>query len=275
MPISSPTDLHKFLEEEGLSARKSLSQNFLTDSNILNKIVGAAQINAQDTICEIGPGPGALTEKILETGAHVVAIEKDRSFAAALERLQTADGCLEVHCADALELPFETLVKLAPMKLVANLPYNITTPLLTRLIPRRDLFSSLTIMVQKEVAERICATEESPDYGSLSIFVRFYGQPKLCFTVSPNCFFPRPSVTSAVVHIALHNDYAEICGEKFLKFTRRAFQQRRKKLTSSLADLYPKQALIDALERCGIRLDARPEQLSLNQFTLLFETLSK
>lgn len=273
MSVFKPSVLQQFLEENGANARKSLSQNFLIDGNILDKIVASAQVDQKDTILEIGPGPGALTEKLLQTGAHVIAIEKDRLFADSLQRLQTSDQRLKCMEDDALEFPIECLESQTKIKIVANLPYNITTPLLTRFIPRSDRFLSLTIMVQKEVAQRICAHENTEHYGALTLFIRFFGTPKYCFNVSPNSFSPRPSVTSTVVHIDLHQENHHISVESFFRLTRQSFQQRRKMLSSSLQKLYSKTDIINALNVCNIRIDARPEQLSLNDFIRFFKNL--
>lgn len=160
MPIYKPSELRQFLEDLKIRPKKGLSQNFLIDGNIIRKIVGSAQVASDDVVLEIGPGPGSLTEALLATGATVLAVEKDQILAEALERLKGQNGHLEIFCSDILKFLFEEA--LAPYqskgqkaKIIANLPYHVTTPILTHLVSRRDLFSTMTLMVQEEVARRI------------------------------------------------------------------------------------------------------------------------
>ncbi len=277
--IYRPSELHAFLKEHGAAARKSLSQNFLIDYNIIKKIVQAAQIAPNDIVIEIGPGPGALTEVLLDHGAHVIAIELDRKFAHALSRLQTEGRHLEIIEADVLKLDIEALcarhAKDKSIKVVANLPYHITTPILARLLPLHESITSLTLMVQKEFSERMVASVGTSSYSSFTVFLQFYCDVKPCFTISPTCFYPPPKVHSAVVQCTLHPPVLpEHNHESFFKMTRTAFQHRRKMLKSSLKELYSVQQIEEGLKILHVNPKVRPEELSLNQFVDLFRFLS-
>lgn len=277
--IYKPSALLAFLEEHGLSAKKRFSQNFLIDYNILKKIVSAAHIQEGDLVLEIGAGPGALTEMLLEAKANVIAIELDKDFARVLNRLQDSQHSLEIFEGDALKIDLEELCKQKArhkkIKVVANLPYHITTPILTRLLPMHHWVESLTVMVQKEFAERMAGKAGTSSYSSFTLFVQYYSTAKFLFTISPSCFFPAPKVHSAIVHCALHSPALKEAEEKhFFTMTRTAFGQRRKMLRSTLKNLYPAQCIDAALEKMGLSLKVRPEELSLSQFITLFHFLS-
>ena len=265
-----PSDLRAFLDELGVKPKKRLSQNFLIDGNIVRKIAQFADINKGDRVVEIGPGPGALTEILLEAGAHVTAIEKDEVFAKALNRLQTKDKWLTVIANDVLDVAIENCYK-KKAKVVANLPYHLTTPILAKLLPLNDAFESITVMIQKEVAERFIARPKTKEYGSFTVFLRFYSEPEYGFTVEPTCFYPRPKVKSAVVKLTLHTPPQIASSERFFKMTRTAFQKRRKMLRASLKDLYGTESVVSALESAQINPLARPEDLSLDDFLRLFD----
>ena len=268
-----PSELVQLLEQLGTKAKKNLSQNFLIDGNILRKILSAAEIAASDLVIEIGPGPGALTEALLAAGAHVIAIEKDPVFASALHRLQTADERLEIHTEDVLKFPFAAhLQGKTKVKVVANLPYHITTPILERLIFLHENIESLTLMVQKEVAERFTAKKNTPEYGSLTIFLQAYSTARYCFTVEPTCFYPKPKVRSAVVHFSLKTPID--LPPDFFRLTRTAFQKRRKMLRSSLRELHAPERIEQALSAEGLNPEARPEDLSLDEFRSLASRLN-
>lgn len=280
MGIYKPSELLPFLRERGLSPKKGLSQNFLVDGNIIRKIIAAADVHPGDAILEIGPGPGALTQALLNAGAHVLAVEKDAELAQALERLQTQPPRLTVKTEDIMEFPLEenllSLVKGSRqnVKVIANLPYHLTTPILTWLATLPNLFDSITVMVQKEVAQRMTALPSTPEYGSLTLFLHYYAEPSYAFTVSRNCFYPIPSVDSAVVVIKLKS--SPLSGddeEEFFLLTRTAFKHRRKMLRTSLKALYPSEKVEAALKAMGIDERARPETLSLEAFLTLFSHL--
>jgi 16S rRNA (adenine1518-N6/adenine1519-N6)-dimethyltransferase len=274
MPLYKPSALRAFLEQIDASPKKSLSQNFLIDGNIIRKIVQFAGVQPGDSVLEIGPGPGVLTEELLARGAHVLAIEKDRKFAKALTRLQTPDHHLTVIEGDILEQDISKFLK-PKTKLVANLPYQITTPILTEFLPKNELFESITVMVQKEVSARFLAQPSTSDYSSITVFVQFYSQPEYGFTVQPTCFYPPPRVKSAVVKFHL-NDHPPIPSEEaFFAMTRRAFQQRRKMIRSSLKLIYDLASIDRGLEKIGKGLHVRPENLSLADFLILSQEIEK
>lgn len=279
MGIYKPTELICFLEKFGLKPKKGLSQNFLIDGNIIRKIIKEAKIQKDSLILEIGPGPGALTQALLEEKASVIAIEKDQNLAVALERLQTPDKRLQIFSEDFLEFNLEE--KLAPfiqegkkITVVANLPYNITTPILIKLLPARKFFSSIFVMVQEEVAQRFVAVPKTKEYSSFTIFIRFFAIPAYLFFVSKNCFFPAPKVDSAVLELKLHKPPSVENQAAFFTMTRTAFEHRRKMLRSSLKDLYAPQQITKALEQMGKRAETRPEELFLEEFLHLFSLLN-
>lgn len=259
------SELIPFLERIGAKPKKRLSQNFLIDPNITRKIVQTADVQPGDTVLEIGPGPGALTAMLLEAGAHVIAIEKDRLLAAELRRYQTPDHRLTVFEDDILDFPFSNLK--GPLKVVANLPYHITTPILERIFSAPALFTSLTIMVQKEVADRMAAQPNTKDFSSLSLFVSFHASKAALFKVPSSCFYPRPKVDSAVIRLDLQKP-PEVDSTALFSLIRRAFQQRRKMISTSLGA-----QMKDALRAIGANPDSRPEALSLEQWILLTEAL--
>lgn len=268
MKISSPKVLRSFLETYDLKPRKGHSQNFLIDGNIVSKIIGEAAVKEEDLIIEIGPGPGALTEMLLETGCKVLAVEKDEKLASLLNRLNDR-GQLEVHSHDFLDFPIEDALKkkLLPGqkgKVVANLPYHITTPILVKLSPLSDLISDCIVMVQKEVAERFIAKPGSKDYSSFTIFLSVFTETTYCFTIEPSCFYPKPSVQSAVVHLRLKKA-PEVNLDLFFTIVHTAFQQRRKKLTTSLKNF----KIEPYLTTMELPLDIRPEKLSVEHFLSL------
>ncbi|MBI2743862.1 MAG: ribosomal RNA small subunit methyltransferase A [Chlamydiales bacterium] len=280
MSLSRPSYLMHFLQEMGMRPQKKWSQNFLVDGNIIRKIVHAAGAEKGDLILEIGPGPGALTEALLAQGCSVAAVEKDPGFADALMRLEKEPGTLSVFKEDILDFPIEKFLQEKckggkKVKVVSNLPYHITTPIALKLLPLHAWIESITIMVQREVALRICAKQGSSDYSSLSLFTQFYCSPHYCFTVPPTCFFPQPKVHSAVVTMNLKEPPLPLEKEEaFFKITRTAFQHRRKMLRSSLKELYSKEVIASCLAKLNIE-EARPEELSLDQFLLLFNELSR
>ncbi len=277
MSIYKPSELRLFLDQLGIFPKKGLSQNFLIDGNIIRKIVTASEVQAGDTVLEIGPGPGSLTQALLAAGAHVLAVEKDHILAQALERLQTQDNQLSIFCEDILAFPLqEHLQNRQKAKVIANLPYHLTTPILTQLAPLTTLFSSLTVMVQEEVARRLTAQPGTSDYSSLTVFVRFYTEPVYAFTVSHHCFYPAPRVNSAVVVLRLREPPLDPeTAQDFFRLTRTAFEHRRKMLRASLKELYSPQHVETALEAIGQNPLARPEVLSLEEFLQLYALLNK
>ena len=258
------TELLSFLESIEARPKKSLSQNFLIDGNIIRKIVKLADVKPGDRVLEIGPGPGALTQELLANGATVLAVEKDTLFAHHLLRFQTPDNRLEVHATDFLtfELP------LKPYKVVANLPYHITSPILEKLCLHS--FTSMTIMVQKEVADRIKAKPSTKEFGSLTLFLQFYSTLHSSFTVSASCFYPRPTIDSTVLRLdARRPPSIDPC--YLFPIIRKAYQQRRKTLASTLRALHP--SIASLLESMNLSPKARPEELSLEQWVQFAQLL--
>ena len=256
------SELIAFLNQIETKPKKGLSQNFLVDPNIIRKITELAEVSPGDTILEIGPGPGALTKALLDQGAKVFAVEMDAVFARELDRFQ--NGNLTVFKNDFLKFPMEILPP--KIKVVANLPYHITTPILEKLFA--SSFSSITIMVQKELASRIQAKSGSKEIGSLSLFVQYHSQIHNSFNVSAASFYPKPKVDSTVIRL----NATELPSVDPFHLIHPAFQQRRKMLTSSLS--FPKEMIRGALLAVGARMDARPEMLSLDQWLLLAHQFS-
>lgn len=259
------SELIPFLKTIGVRPKRSLSQNFLVDSNVIEKIVSTAEVTPGDAILEIGPGPGALTAALLDKGARVYAVEMDSIFARELHRLQ--NGQLTVFEADILTFPIEHLPK--GIKVVANLPYHITTPILEKIFD--SSFSSLTIMVQKEVADRMAASSGSKTFGSLSLFVQFYSQLHSYFQVPSTCFYPQPKVDSTVIRLD-RKPLPDVLPTVFFPLVHKAFQQRRKMITSTLP--FAKEQIRRILLSIGEREEARPENLSLEKWLALSRLLA-
>lgn len=269
-----PSELHFFLNELGIAPKKGLSQNFLIDGNIIKKIVSTSSVQKGDIVLEIGPGPGSMTQFLLETGAHVIAVEKDKTLASALERLKGPEKKLDIYCDDILTFPLEErLASYTHVKVIANLPYHLTTPILVHLISKQHLFSSFTLMVQEEVAKRFVAVPNTKDYSSFTVFLNFYTKTRYAFFVSKNCFYPKPSVDSAIVVIEpkIPPFVSSVSG--FFSMTRLAFEHRRKMLRGSLKPLFEPEKIIYALEKIGQNPLARPENLSLKDFLQIYEIL--
>lgn len=264
-------ELIPFLKQLETRPKKHLSQNFLIDQNIVRKIVQAAEVRPGDAVLEIGPGPGALTAALLQAGARVFAVEKDPLFAKELSRLQTSDQRLSVFEADILEFPLQDLP--SPLKVVANLPYHITAPILEKIFDYSTLFSSLTIMVQKEVADRMAAKAGSKDFSSLSLFVQFYAQIHSSFKVAANCFYPRPKVDSTVIRLDFQ-PLPPVEPIPFFSLVRQSFQQRRKMISTSLQTLFSCDQIKQSLIAIEANPDARPETLTLGKWIELYDILN-
>lgn len=276
MAMYKPSELFLFLNSLGIAPKKGLSQNFLIDGNIIRKIIQAADVQPGEQVLEIGPGPGSLTQALLEAGAIVTAVEKDAALASALERLNTPQNNLRVFCDDILTFSLEKYFSpQKPIKAIANLPYHLTTPILVHLISKGFLFSSLTLMVQDEVARRFTASPGNKDYSSFTVFLNFYTRPRYAFFVSRNCFYPKPNVDSAVVVIEPRTPPKVDSEEDFFRMTRLSFEHRRKMLKGSLKPLYPPQTIVEGLEAIGQNPLARPENLSLDDFLALYHYLTR
>jgi 16S rRNA (adenine1518-N6/adenine1519-N6)-dimethyltransferase len=266
--------LRDVIREHGLAARKTLGQNFLLDLNLTRRIARAAGPLDGSDVIEIGPGPGGLTRALLLEGARrVVAIERDRRCIAALEELAAAfPGRLEIVAGDALALD-PTEMSHAPRKIVANLPYNIATPLLVGWLRQIDRYARLTLMFQKEVALRLSAAPGGGDYGRLSVLAQFVAEVTPAFDVAPTAFVPPPKVTSRVVNFVPLAAPRGSCRLADLeRVTAAAFGQRRKMLRQSLKSLGDAEAL---LGETGIDPTARAETLSVEAFAALAAAMAR
>ena len=266
--------LRDVIDRFGLDARKSLGQNFLLDLNLTQKIARAAGALEGATILEVGPGPGGLTRAILANGASkVIAIERDRRCIPALKEIEEHyPGRLDIVEADALETDFSVLAKSGKVKIISNLPYNVGTPLLVGWLltePWPPYFSSLTLMFQKEVAQRIVAAPGSGTYGRLSVLSGWRMETKLVFDVPRQAFTPPPKVTSSVVHLTPRSDPFACSATSLSRLTQAAFGQRRKMLRQSLKSLGGE----PLLEAAGIDPRRRAETLSVEEFCRLTQLM--
>jgi 16S rRNA (adenine1518-N6/adenine1519-N6)-dimethyltransferase len=254
--------------------KKSLGQNFLTDPHYLRKIVDAAQVGDQDLVVEIGPGMGHLTRELAARARKLVVIELDDRLIPRLQQEFASFPNVEIVHADALQYDYSSLLERG--KVVANLPYYISTPIIQRLIAQRACFSTLTLMLQREVAERIAADPGGKEYGFLSVLVQYFAVPRLEFTVPAGAFTPRPKVDSAVLTLAMrdHPEHVVADEELFLRVIKAAFSQRRKTLRNSLSQLGRPREIMDAVRaETGIDLGRRAETLSVVEFGVLADFL--
>ncbi|HEY4164732.1 MAG TPA: 16S rRNA (adenine(1518)-N(6)/adenine(1519)-N(6))-dimethyltransferase RsmA [Dongiaceae bacterium] len=268
MPIELPP-LRDVIARHGLDARRSLGQNFLLDLNLTGRIARAAGKLDEGTVIEIGPGPGGLTRALLANGAaKVIAIERDpRCLPALAEIAAVYPDRLQVIEGDALQVDAGSL-GVAPRRIVANLPYNVATPLLLRWLGQADRFASLTLMFQKEVAERLVAQPRTKDYGRLSIITQWRFEAKRLFDIPPRAFTPPPKVTSSVVQLIPREKPAFPADQQDLEqITEAGFGQRRKMLRQSLKQL-PVETN-NLIARADVPETARAEELSLEQFCAL------
>ena len=270
---AAPEPLRDVIARHGLSASKALGQNFILDRQLLARIAAVAGPLEGQTIYEVGPGPGGLTRALLDGGAKVVAVERDRRCIPALAELEACyPSRLAVIQADALAGD-ERAVAGDGARVVANLPYNVGTALLLKWLggPWPPWWQSLTLMFQKEVAERIVAKPGTEAYGRLSVATQWRSEPRIAMTVNRSAFVPPPKVTSAVVHIAAREAPEGVDPKIMERLTEAAFGQRRKMLRSSLKSL---PGALDALEQTGIDAQRRAETLSIDEFIAVARLLS-
>jgi len=271
--------IRKELKEYGFTPRKRWGQHFLVDRNILNKVIRAAQLDQGDIVLEIGPGLGEMTLALARQVKKVIAVEIDPKLVKILKEKTSNFSNIMIVEGDILKIDFEQLYDQAnqPLKGVANLPYQISTPLLFRFIESRDLFSSLTLMLQREVAERMMASPGGKDYGPLSIFIQSASVLSIPFYIKPSAFFPPPKVESAVVHM-IWKEVPRMASEEeewFKKVVKGCFSYRRKRLSNALkhADMDLPQDLEQRMRRIGIDLERRPETLTIQEFVHLAKAL--
>lgn len=256
---------------------KSLGQNFLIDESVLTDIVEGAEVNNEDLVIEIGPGVGSLTAKLLCKAKRVVSIELDNDLIPILETELGEEPNFTLIHNDALKVDFNEIIgEEKSVKLVANLPYYVTTPIIARLLKEDYKFKSLTIMIQKEVAERIDAEPNCKEYGALSLMVQYYCNTKIIRRVSPSCFIPRPKVDSIVIRLdKLSKPRVNVKDEKLMfDIIRNSFNMRRKTLWNGVKFLgLPKENLENAFEKAGIDPKRRGETLTLEEFARLSDEI--
>lgn len=266
------------LKAFGLHMSKKLGQNFLIDAGIVQGIVDAAQIHPGDHVLEIGPGIGTLTQGLAEAGADVTAVELDKKLPAVLAETLKAYDRVRIVPGDILKVDIPALMGREPFKVVANLPYYITTPILMTLLERRLPITMMVTMVQKEVAERMTARPGSRSYGALSVAVQYYTEPEIVLNVPPRSFIPAPEVDSVVIACRVRSVPAvKVSEEKmFFRVVRAAFGQRRKTLANALrGGGFPKEQVRAAMERAQMDPQRRGETLSLEEFGRLADAFAE
>jgi len=272
--LTSPGYVSAVLAHHQVRLKKKWGQHFLVDENILGKIVLAAELGKEDTVLEVGPGLGTLTQKLASLAGKVVAVELDGRLLPILAETLSGHGNVTIIQADALQVDYAEVLPQVPAKLVANLPYNVATPFLYRLLKdNRDCFALLLFMVQKEVAERLCARPGTKEYGVLSVVAQYAAETELLFTVPGTVFFPRPEVSSAVVRLRLHRRPAYDAGDEafFYRVVEAVFAKRRKTLFNTLHSAFA--ITKEELARIGLALELdlnrRGETLSVSQLAAL------
>ncbi|MHC5227164.1 16S rRNA (adenine(1518)-N(6)/adenine(1519)-N(6))-dimethyltransferase RsmA [Enterococcus sp. LJL99] len=285
--IATPSRTKEILKKHGFSFKKSLGQNFLTEPNILRKIVEAAAINEETNVIEVGPGIGALTEKLAQNAAQVLAFEiDDRLIPVLADTLSPYENVTVVHSdvlkADLVGTTKEVFKQELPIKVVANLPYYITTPIMMHFLESDLEVEEMVVMMQKEVADRISAKPGTKAYGSLSIAVQYFMEASIAFIVPKTVFIPQPNVDSAIIKLTKREKPAvSVVNEKeFFKLTKASFQLRRKTLWNNLIHFYGKDDqtkawLTESLAEAEIVPSRRGETLSLEEFARLSNALEK
>ena len=281
--LGNPKNTIAILQKYNFNFQKKFGQNFLIDIRVLEKIINAAKITKDDFVLEIGPGIGTMTQYLCEHAREVAAVEIDKNLIPILkETLNIYDNAEVIH-GDILKIDVERLTQEKnygkPIKVVANLPYYITTPIIMGLFESHVPIDSITIMVQKEVAERMQASPGTKDYGALSLAVQYYAKPKIVAHVPPNCFMPRPAVGSAVICMHKHQEPPVQTADEKLMFAliRASFNQRRKTLVNGLNNApnisCSKQQILSALQEMDLPDNVRGETLTLSQFAQLSNLL--
>ncbi len=277
MDLCDISQIKALLARHGFRFSKSMGQNFLIEDWVPREIAKASGAHGDVGVLEIGPGIGCLTRELAGRAGKVVSVELDRSLLPILKETLAGRDNVEIVPGDILKLDIRQLVQSMPwfsgFAACANLPYNITTPAITALI-EADCFSSITVMIQREVAQRICAQPGSKDYGAFSVYCQYYTAPKLLFEVPPDCFIPAPKVTSAVVRMVPRPAPEEVDDpDHFFRVVKGAFALRRKTLLNSLSSVFggqlSKEQLAQAIAACGLPADVRGERLSIPQFAQL------
>lgn len=283
--LGNPQETIAVLQRYGFNFQKKYGQNFLIDTHVLDKIIGAAQIGPDDFVLEIGPGIGTMTQYLAEAAREVVAVEIDTKLIPILQDTLKEYDNVTVLNEDILKVDIRKIAEEKnggkPIKVVANLPYYITTPIIMGLFESEVPLDSITVMVQKEVADRIQVGPGTKDYGALSLAVQYYAEPYIVANVPPNCFIPRPAVGSAVIRLTRYQEKpVKVNDASFMfKIIRASFNQRRKTLQNGLYNSselrIPKEKTVAALEEMGLTPTIRGEKLSLEEFAQLSDILGR
>ena len=283
--LVNPQKTIEVIQKNEFAFQKRFGQNFLVDARVLDKIIQSAGVTKEDCVLEVGPGIGTMTQALSEAARQVVAVEIDDHLIPILqETLKECPNVKVIH-GDILKTDVKAIAdeynEGCPLHVIANLPYYITTPIIMGLFESGDPLKSITIMVQKEVADRMKAEPGTKDYGALSLAVQYYAEPYLVANVPPNCFIPRPNVGSAVIRLTRHEQPpVQVADEKLMfRLIRAAFNQRRKTLANSLNNspelFFPKEQIQEAIAALDVSPSVRGEALSLEQFAQLANLLSK
>ena len=283
--LGNPQETIAVLQRYGFNFQKKYGQNFLIDTHVLDKIIGAAQIGPDDFVLEIGPGIGTMTQYLAEAAREVVAVEIDTKLIPILQDTLKEYDNVTVLNEDILKVDIRKIAEEKnggkPIKVVANLPYYITTPIIMGLFESEVPLNSITVMVQKEVADRMQVGPGTKDYGALSLAVQYYAEPYIVANVPPNCFIPRPAVGSAVIRLTRYQEKpVKVNDASFMfKIIRASFNQRRKTLQNGLYNSselrIPKEKTVAALEEMGLTPTIRGEKLSLEEFAQLSDILGR
>lgn len=278
--LYSPKYVKEILAKYGFEFSKSLGQNFLIDGNIVRKIVEKANIGPEDYVLEIGPGIGTLTEELALKAKKVVAIELDKDLLPILDETLSQYENVEIIHGDVLKVDLKKIMEEKldnkRVKLVANLPYYVTTPIITKLLESDLNLDSIIVMVQKEVAERMGAKAGGKEYGSLSVFVSFFSQAEIIINVPKTVFMPQPKVDSAVIKLDIKKELPDIDRDKFFKVVKAAFSKRRKTLLNALSSYgfnIDKETIKETLEKLNIKPEVRAENLSVEDFIKISKSL--
>lgn len=283
--LGNPKNTIEIIQKYEFMFQKKFGQNFLIDTHVLEKIISAAGITKNDCVLEIGPGIGTMTQYLAENAGHVVAVEIDRNLIPILKETLADYDNVTVINEDILRVDIKALAEEyndgKPIKVVANLPYYITTPIIMGLFESGVPIDNITVMVQKEVADRMKEGPGSKDYGALSLAVQYYAEPEIVANVPPNCFIPRPNVGSAVIRLTRHKEMPVEMKDPALMFKiiRASFNQRRKTLQNGLGNApelpYTKEQIAAAIAEMGLTPTIRGEALSLAQFAQLSDILGE